>query len=147
MIFGLQYTQHCTDVWVPLYPHHLWWLEKKIRRTCFDTGLKLETTVLQFEQVFLFHLSFHVTFLTFATDVKRKKKKKEIWKDARCWFYPGEGSQKYRIKYSLSQGQTYEDQTVVNNCLSTSGHHRIIKTVLRQWHLFIAGTFCQDCSV
>lgn len=24
VIFGLQYTQHCTDVWVPLYPHHLW---------------------------------------------------------------------------------------------------------------------------
>lgn len=39
--------------------------------------------------VFLFHLSFHVTFLTFATDVKGEKKRKKIWKDARCWFLSG----------------------------------------------------------
>jgi len=45
--------------------------------------------------VFLFHLSFHVTFLTFATDVKGKKKKeRKFEKMPDVGSYLGEGSQK-----------------------------------------------------
>lgn len=44
--------------------------------------------------VFLFHLSFHVTFLTFATDVKGKKKKRKFEKMPGVGSYLGEGSQK-----------------------------------------------------
>lgn len=43
--------------------------------------------------VFLFHVSFHVTFLTFATDVKGKKKRK-FEKMPGVGSYLGEGSQK-----------------------------------------------------
>lgn len=44
--------------------------------------------------VFLFHLSFHVTFLTFATDVKGEKKRKKFEKMPDVGSYLGEGSQK-----------------------------------------------------
>lgn len=147
VIFGLQYTGSSVPGFVYLFVLIIWddWKRRQGGDVLIqDWNLKLQSFNLNSIPVSSF---FSCYLFNFCHWCKRKKKKeKKIWKDARCWFLSGWRITEVEDKIQFvacpsSRLMKIKRMSTTTVCLPTA-----ITELLRQWHLFRVGTFCQDCS-
>lgn len=147
VIFGLQYT-HCI-VLMFVYLFILIICDDWKRRwggdvLIQDWNLKLQSFNLNSIPVSSF---FSCYLFNFCHWCKRKKKKRKIWKDARCWFLSGWRITEVEDKIQFVVCHSGRLMKIKHLSTTTVCPPLAITELLRRWQLYIVGTFCQDCSV
>lgn len=108
-----------------------------------DWNLKLQSFNLNSLSVSSFFSCYLFNFCHWC----KRGEKKEIWKDARCWFLSGWRITEVQDKMEFAVSHSDRLRKIKHLSTTTVCLPLAIAELLRQWHLSIVGTFCQDCSI